>query len=62
MRPASEADACAGEQGVTQASDTVEDEGVGTGMLVVGGIGLLAVLVVAGVVLVRRRGTVEDRE
>jgi peptide/nickel transport system substrate-binding protein len=62
MRPASEADKCAGEEGVTQATDPGEDSSVSPGMLVAGGVGLLAVLAVGGVVLVRRRGSVGDRE
>ena len=62
MRPASEADECAGEEGVTQASDSETESGLGTGVMVGGGVGLLAVLVIAGVVMVRRRSTVGDRE
>ena len=62
MRPASEADACAGEEGVTQASSPTADDGVGTGVVVGGGLVLLLLLGAGGVVAMRRRGTVGDRE
>ena len=62
MRPASEADACAGEEGVTQASSPTADDGLGTGVIVGGGLVLLLLLGAGGVVAMRRRGTVGDRE
>ncbi len=63
MRPASEADECAGEEGSTQLSDEQgSDGGVSTAVLVVGGAVLLALLAVGGVVVARRRGTVGERE
>jgi peptide/nickel transport system substrate-binding protein len=62
MRPASEADACAGEEGVTQASSPAQDDGVSTGVLVAGGVALLLLLAVGGVVAMRRRGSVGERE
>ena len=62
MRPASEADECADEESATQATDSDGGDGMSTGVLVGGGIGLLAVLAAAGVVFARRRGSVEDRE
>jgi peptide/nickel transport system substrate-binding protein len=63
-RPASEADQCADEEGVTQASGASSDDGGGisTGVLVAGGVVLLVLLGVGGVVAMRRRGTVGDRE
>ncbi len=63
-RPASEADQCADEEGVTQASGSSSDDGGGisTGVLVVGGVVLLVLLGVGGVVAMRRRGTAGDRE
>ena len=62
MRPASEADECAGEEGLTQASSPSDDEGVGSGVLIGGGVLLLVLLGVGAVVMVRRRSTVGDRE
>ncbi len=63
MRPASEADACAGEEGATQASSTSgEDGGVSSGVLVGGGVVLLVLLGAGGVVAMRRRGSVGERE
>ncbi len=62
MRPASEADACAGEEGLTQASGPGADGSLGTGVIVGGGVVLLLLLGVGGVVAMRRRGTVADRE
>jgi peptide/nickel transport system substrate-binding protein len=63
MRPASEADQCAGDEGTTQLSEETGSEGgVSTGVLVGGGVALLALLAVGGVVAARRRGTVGDRE
>jgi peptide/nickel transport system substrate-binding protein len=63
MRPASEADECASEQGATQLSEEAgSDGGVSTTFLVVGGAVLVALLAVGGVVAARRRGTVGDRE
>jgi len=63
-RPASEADQCADEAGVTQASSpTGADEGgLGTPVIVGGAVVLLLLLGVGGVVAMRRRGTVGDRE
>ncbi len=62
MRPASEADACAGEEGVTQASSPSDDDGVGSGFIVGGGLVVLLLLGIGGVVAMRRRGSVGDRE
>ncbi len=62
MRPASEADACAGEEGLTQASAPSDEQGLGTGVLVGGGVVLLLLLAAGGVIAMRRRGTVGDRE
>jgi peptide/nickel transport system substrate-binding protein len=62
MRPASEADACAGEEGLTQASAPGVEDGGGSTVLVAGGVALLVLLGVGGVVAMRRRGTVGDRE
>jgi peptide/nickel transport system substrate-binding protein len=62
MRPASEADACAGQEGVTQASGSADEDEGGNTFLVVGGVAVLALLGVGGVVAMRRRRTVGDRE
>ncbi|QZY30603.1 ABC transporter substrate-binding protein [Nocardioides coralli] len=62
MRPASEAEECAGEDGVTQASDAAGDDGPGTGLAIGAGAGLLVLLGLGAVVMLRRRATVEDRE
>ena len=63
MRPASEADECAGEEGTTQLSQEAGGEGgVSTAFLVAGGVVLAGLLAVGGVVAMRRRGTVGDRE
>ncbi len=63
MRPVAEADECAGESGLTQASsESGDDGGISTGFLVGGGVVLLVLLGAGGVVAMRRRGTVGDRE
>jgi peptide/nickel transport system substrate-binding protein len=63
MRPAAEADECAGEEGSTQLSDEQgSDGGVSTAVLVGGGVVLVALLAAGGVVAARRRGTVGERE
>ncbi|MEZ5095261.1 MAG: ABC transporter substrate-binding protein [Nocardioides sp.] len=63
MRPASEADQCEGQAGVTQGSkETAASGGIGTGVLVAGGVVAVTGLAAAGVVLMRRRGSVGDRE
>lgn len=62
MRPASEAGDCGGDQGATKATSAADSSGASTGFLV--GVGVVAVLAVAGgvLILVRRRRTVADRE
>jgi peptide/nickel transport system substrate-binding protein len=63
MRPASEADECAGEEGTTQLNEEAgSDGGVSTAFLVGGGVVLVGLLAVGGVVAARRRGTAGDRE
>jgi peptide/nickel transport system substrate-binding protein len=62
MRPAAEADQCAGQQGVSQATKAAADNGVGSGVLIGGGVVLLALLGAGGFVMMRRRGTAGDRE
>ncbi len=65
MRPASEADQCAGEEGVTQASgsnDAEESSGPSTGAMVGMGVAGLAALGGVGFMLARRRSTAGDRE
>ncbi|HEX6150784.1 ABC transporter substrate-binding protein, partial [Nocardioides sp.] len=63
MRPASEADECAGEEGTTQLSEEAGSSGgVSTGFLVGAGVALVALLAGGGVVAARRRGTAGERE
>ncbi|MCB0906019.1 MAG: ABC transporter substrate-binding protein [Nocardioidaceae bacterium] len=62
MRPAAEADQCAGQEGVSQATKAAADNGVGSGVLIGGGVVLLVLLGAGGFVLMRRRGTAGDRE
>ena len=61
MRPAAEAEECSGQEGATAASES-EDDGLGTVGLVVLPVVSVAAVAIGGVVLVRRRRTVEDRE
>jgi peptide/nickel transport system substrate-binding protein len=61
MRPASEADECAGE-GLTEASSPTDEDAISPGLLIGGGVVLLLLLGVGAVVMVRRRSTVGDRE
>jgi hypothetical protein len=58
----SEADQCVGGEGITKATTAGSDGSVGSGVLIAGGVALLAAAGFAGVVLMRRRSTVEDRE
>ncbi len=62
IRPAAEAGDCDGATSATEAAAAGDEEGPGAGLLV--GAGGLVVLLVAGVavLVVRRRGTAEDRE
>ncbi len=62
MRPAAEADACAGEEGVSQATEAGQESGVSSGFLIGGGAVLLALLGVGGFVMMRRRSSTGDRE
>lgn len=65
MRPAAEADECAGEEGVTQASSSTsggESSGPSTGLLTGLGVGGVAALGVLGFVVARRRSSAGDRE
>ena len=62
MRPVSEADQCAGEKGVSQATKAAADNGIGSGVLIGGGVVLLVLLGAGGFVMMRRRGTTGDRE
>jgi peptide/nickel transport system substrate-binding protein len=62
MRPASDAAQCEGEQGATQATKASADTGVGSGMLILGGVALVALLGAGGIVMMRRRGSAGDRE
>ncbi len=62
MRPVAQADQCEGGAGVTTATKAGSDGSVGSGVLIAGGVALLAALGIGGVVLLRRRSTVEDRE
>lgn len=62
IRPAAEAGDCDGATSATEASAAGDEEGAGAGLLL--GAGGLAVLLAAGVavLVVRRRGSAEDRE
>lgn len=61
LRPAAEAGDCDGATTATRAASAEDSDGVGTGVLVGGGV--LVVLLGAGaVVALRRRGSAEDRE
>lgn len=63
MRPAADADQCAGEDlGATEATSAADDDGMSTAMVV--GLGVVALLVVGsgGVLWMRRRSTEADRE
>jgi peptide/nickel transport system substrate-binding protein len=60
MRPAAEADAC--EDGSTEASSAQAADGPGSGLLVGTGLGVVALIGVAGVVAIRRRSAAADRE
>ena len=63
MRPAADADQCAGEEGVTQASEnTGAADPAGNGVWIGSGLAALALLGVGGVVMARRRATAGDRE
>jgi len=62
MRPAAEAGDCGGQAGVTKATKAAADNNVGNGVLIGGGVALLALLGVGGLVLARRRGAAGDRE
>lgn len=63
MRPASEADQCAGDQNVTQASKGSESGGgLSRGLLIGIGVAAATGLAAAGAFMMRRRGSVSDRE
>ncbi|WP_432478583.1 ABC transporter substrate-binding protein [Nocardioides sp. GXQ0305] len=65
VRPAAEADECAGEEGVTQLAASTEGGdggGTSTGVMVGIGVAVVVVLAVGGLVLMRRRGTAGERE
>ena len=62
MQAADESGDCGGDESATQATSAGEDGAVGTGVLVgIGGAAVAAVLL-AGVLVMRRRRTAEDRE
>jgi peptide/nickel transport system substrate-binding protein len=62
MRPADEAGDCGGDTSATEATEAGADDGVSTGVLVGVGAAAVAAVLVGGVLLLRRRGTVADRE
>lgn len=62
MRTAADAGDCGGREGVSQATEASEEDSIGAGVLIVGGVVLLAIAGVAGFVLMRRRGSAGDRE
>ncbi len=62
MRPADEAGDCGGVEGVTEATEAGSDSGVSTGLLVGLGVAAGVIVIAGGVVMMRRRRTVGDRE
>ncbi len=62
MRPASEAGDCGGDTSGTKATEAAADSGPSTAFLVGLGVAAVAVVAIGGVVLMRRRRTVLDRE
>ncbi len=62
IRPAAEAGDCGGVEGATQAAAASDEDSGGNGVLIGLGIAVLAALGIGGVVMMRRRGTSEDRE
>ncbi|MFN8195132.1 MAG: ABC transporter substrate-binding protein [Nocardioidaceae bacterium] len=62
MRPADQAGDCGGQEGVTQATTSSGSDGVGSGVLIGGGVVLLALLGAGGFAMARRRTTAGDRE
>jgi hypothetical protein len=62
MRPASQAGDCGGDASGTKATEAAADSGPSTAFLVGLGIAAVAVVAIGGVVLMRRRRTVLDRE
>jgi peptide/nickel transport system substrate-binding protein len=62
VRPASEADQCDVEGNEVEATEASTDGGVGTGFLVGAGVVVVGLLGIGGVVMMRRRSSVGERE
>jgi peptide/nickel transport system substrate-binding protein len=62
VRPASEADQCDVEGNEVEATEASTDGGVGTGFFVGAGVVVVALLGIGGVVMMRRRSSVGERE